>query len=193
MREHNLSQDDAKKRLQEAEPYINRGITDIGAIDKMISAQREGRDPNQAIRTVASEAKIQATTNRTVNDQSKISAVAQIIAKSTGDRADSPRVQQQAKQTMEAARPYIAKGEKDPEVLHRLVQLENNLKNAKAGANVRTPDKVIRMDKKIDKAMKDGLNKVEMKTNQSTSQGMKQIESVMNKELRNRKALESNN
>lgn len=190
---HDLSTEDAKKRLQEAEPYINRGITDIGAIDKMISAQREGRNPDQAIRAVAKETRTQANINKTVNDQSKINAVAQIIASSTGSRADSPKVQQQAKQTMEAARPYIAKGEKDPEVLHRLVQLENNLKNSKAGANVRTPDKVMRMDKKIDKAMKDGLNRVEMKTNQSTSQGMKQIESVMNKELRNRKALGSNN
>lgn len=190
---HDLSTEDAKKRLQEAEPYINRGITDIGAIDKMILAQREGRNPDQAIRAVAKETRTQANINKTVNDQSKINAVAQIIASSTGSRADSPKVQQQAKQTMEAARPYIAKGEKDPEVLHRLVQLENNLKNSKAGANVRTPDKVMRMDKKIDQAMKNGLNKVNMKTNQSTSQGMKQIESVMNKELRNRKSLGSNN
>lgn len=190
---HGLSTEGAKKRLQDAEPYVNRGITDVGAIDKFISAQKEGRTPYEAIKAVAKETKVQSNINQTVNDQSKINTVAQIIASSTGSRADSPKVQQQARQTMESARPYIAKGEKDPEVLHRLVELENRLKNANAGPNIRTPDKVMRMDKIIDKALKDGLNKVNLKTDQSNSQATKQLGSIMNKELRDRKNLGSNN
>ena len=89
---------------------------------------------------------------------------------------------------MQQARPYVESGKTDPQVLHRLVQLESNLKNHKIAAGSRTPQKVMQMDKIIDKAMKDGFKKIKLDVPQ-TSAGMKQIENAMNKELKDRIAI----
>ncbi len=183
-KEHNLDDKKAEARLKEAAPFVNKGITDVAMIDKMITVKEEGKTTNGAIMTVVK-------TENVINDQSKIQAIASIIAQketiSTGTtvKYDAPHIQQEAKVTMQQARPYIEAGKKDPEILQRLVQLENRLTSARAEKTMRTPERVISMDKIIAKAMKDGMKEIKLPKGQNAAD-MKKLEGVMNQELQQR-------
>lgn len=183
--EHNLTEKEAKARLEEGAPFINRGITNVAAVDKLISESKLGESADSTIRNAAKTIRSEEKVENVINDQSKVQAVAQIIASRTKESPKAEKVQQQAKDTMQQARPYIEAGQKDPEVLHRLVQLENRLKNSRAAKTTRTPDKVMRMDRIINKAMKDGLKEINI-TSDNSSSDMKKLEGVMNKELKQR-------
>ncbi len=177
---HGLSKEEAKARLQQAAPYINMGMTNVQKIDQMLGTQeRTGKTPAQAVMANLKSEKV-------INNQSNVNAVAQLIAKSSGGNASSPQIQEKAKQVMQQSRPYVEAGQKNPEVLHRLVQLEQSLKNGKMAPGLRTPDKVMRVDKYIDKAIKSGVKQIDLTSGKSVSAGVKQLENVMNKELRDR-------
>ncbi len=177
---HGLDKEEAKARLQQAAPYINMGMTNVQKIDQMLGTQeRTGKTPAQAVMANLKSEKV-------INNQSNVNAVAQLIAKSSGGNASSPQIQEKAKQVMQQSRPYVEAGQKNPEVLHRLVQLEQSLKNGKMAPGLRTPDKVMRVDKYIDKAIKSGVKQIDLTSGKSVSAGVKQLENVMNKELRDR-------
>lgn len=137
--------------------------------------------PDKAMRMVIKSESV-------INDQSKISTMAQIIAKESGRDASSPKVQQEARGRMEEARKYVEKGQKDPEVLSRLLNIEKELGKTKASKAARSPESVMKMDKVIQKAVKDGVGKINFGDKGSSSAAAKDIEKVLNNELNRRKS-----
>lgn len=168
----------AKEMLKEAEPYVNKGITDMATIDKLIAKENKGMTPTEAMRSYVK-------TEITSRNESKIDSVARLISERTGRDANSSSVKAEAKQTMQQAKPYIDAGRTNPELLDRFVRLENALKNAKVAAPSRTPEKVMAMDKVIENALKKGMKDIKV-TTPNSSLGMQQLEKIMNKELKGR-------
>lgn len=178
MREHGLTENEAKERLQEAAPYVNRGITDVAEIDRLISGNKGSGNS-----TVTSNARFE----NVINDKSKVEAMSQIIASRTGESASSPRVEKEAKATIQQAKPYIEAGEKDPAVLDRLVRLEDKLKRRNAQT---TPKQVMELNKSVEKAVKEGTKRIKLpdlpdnsKGTTSTDAGVKEMEKEIKKAL----------
>lgn len=168
----------AKEMLKEAEPYVNKGITDMATIDKLIAKENKGMTPTEAMRSYVK-------TEITSRNESKIDSVARLISERTGRDANSSSVKAEARQTMQQAKPYIDAGRTNPELLDRFVRLENTLKNARVAAPSRTPEKVMAMDKVIENALKKGMKDIKV-TTPNSSLGMQQLEKIMNKELKGR-------
>lgn len=174
----------AKEKLKEAAPFVNRGVTNVQVADRMAERASQSStpmSPDKAMRMVIKSESV-------INDQSKISTMAQIIAKESGRDAKSPQVQQEARGRMEEARKYVEKGQKDPEVLSRLLNIEKELGKTKASKAARSPESVMKMDKVVQKAVKDGVGKINFGDKGSSSAAAKDIEKVLNNELNRRKS-----
>ena len=179
--EHGLDDKNAKARLQEAEPYINRGITSIEMVDKLITTQQvTGKSPERVMVETA-------MMEREVNNQNSINAIANMIVKENPDRKlppTHPTVQAEAKNIMQESRPFIQAGYTDPQVLKGLHDLKQGLKDAKAPVEARTPENLLKMDKIIGQAVKGNLKEIgSIFENKSNSADIKAIQDVMQQQL----------
>ena len=181
-KEHDSARKKAQDMLKGAEPYINRGITDIKSVDALISRTRPGSDPNMVIKNYARG-------QNYVNNNNSIRSMQQVVARETGFRENSPQVISQAKGNVQAASKYIEAGVKNnAEVLNGLVRLENALKGNGLGAIGNNPQYVMKMDKIIQKAVKDNLEKIVLPKSDSSAE-IKRIEQAMNDDLAKRRSI----
>lgn len=178
---YGCSAKEAKERLQAGEPFVNKGITNVVAVDAMIDGLAKGQDPKQAIKSYIK-------TENVINNENNLQAIQQIVATKTGKEVDSAMVKEAARDIMQQARPYIEIGQDNPEVLQRLVQLESKLKQGGASKELRKPEKVLVMDKFINDAIKKNLKEVKISKDDNNI-GMKKLQTILNKELADRKGL----
>lgn len=179
----------AKEKLEKMGDYVARGITDVS---KIVQLQSMASNPDTAIKTYAkTTAKVNNFVNNTNNVQSMRNIVADRMNLSQQQRRD-PRIVQQVKQEVnqvfKEGEKYITSGAaRDTATLDRLVQLERKIDSAvtlKPTSGTSKTEYVVRADKLIEKALKDGLKTIKIPQGNANNRA---FQTALNEELNRRR------
>lgn len=173
---------EAKSILEKGEPYIKKGITDVGTIDRLLQRQKEsGGTPEMAIKAEIASQNAAVRVENFNNNTSQVQATVNAMAKITGTKESQDVVKQKVE-------PYVANGVNNPEILARLSQLEGKIAQ---NANTKmSPKAVINADKMIETALKKGMKEIKVgniSTSKTNSQAMDNLMKELNAELSNRR------
>lgn len=179
----------AKAELEKMGDYVARGITDVS---KIVQLQSMASNPDTAIKTYA---KTTAKVNNFVNNNNNFNSMKNIVA----DRMNIPQQQrsdpriiqqinQEVNQVFKEGEKYITSGTaRDTHTLDRLVQLERKIDSAvtlKPTSGTSKTEYVVRADKLVEKALKDGLKNIKIPGGNANNQAFQR---VLNDELNRRR------
>lgn len=179
-----------------AEPYLNRGITDVNAIMSLIETQkRTGASPEVIIKNAGPQIMANSRVETFVNNEANINAVhsAQVEVRG-GDPTSVPSQRDRARIADEVA-PYVANGVSDPQVLARLTEIESSMK--REGTKASNAQEVMKLDKLIEKALpayqKDADKVIEKLDKKIGELGKgEEVKNVVKGELRRRAGITNN-
>ena len=179
-------EEQAEEKLKAMEPYVYKGIKDVHQIKAL---EDRGQIPRDAVKNAGKEnIAVKHFMKRGNNDKKMVSMVLPKIPE--GQRNNPQVIKQYVKQELEMGKQYIAsKYAKDPETLNRLMELERKIDQKvelRGDSNTHKTDYVARIDKAIDKAVKDGVKNIKL-PNSNKNVAVKKLETVMNDELKNRR------
>ena len=196
------AQEQAKEKLEKMKPYVAAGITDMGKLASLVKLQETGLSPKQAMQSYVKINKEATKVENFVKNENNIQSMRNIVA----DRMNIPQerrsdptviqqINQQVKQDIREGSKYISSGAaKDPETLSRLVQLERKIDqqvNLKGTSSVSKAQYVVKADKLIDKAIKDGIKNIKL-PKVDGSAGAKELQKILNNELKERRGSTDN-
>ena len=189
----------AQEKLQQAAPYIELGVRDVGAL-KNLSEMGNKKRPDKDVIAYKKQLKEEATYKQFIqnNIQQMETIVADELGKlpefRSGDSVVVQQVHQQVTKNFEDGRKYITSGEaKDSETLNRLVKLERKIDskvNMGSSMNHTKTDYVVSADKIIQKAIKNNLKNIKLPVNKKDSANInktKALEGAMNEVLKERR------
>lgn len=177
------AKEDAKSFLKSGEPYLKYGIDNVEGVASLIQKQKENHTtPEQTIRD-----NIRPITNEINVKQQAFAPIQQAVAKETGQAVNSSVVLNQTQSIVNQSTPYIQNGNSNPEVLLRLVKLENDLRNGSLGQIASNSRQVMDIDKVIQKALKDNVSKVKLPESKN-NQNVKVLNDFINNAIQKEKS-----
>lgn len=191
----------AQEKLQQAAPYIELGVRDVGAL-KHLSEMGNKKRPDKDVIAYKKQLKEEATYKQFIQNNNNIQQMETIVADKlgklpefrSGDSVVVQQVHQQVTKNFEDGRKYITSGEaKDSETLNRLVELERKIDskvNMGSSMNYTKTDYVVSADKIIQKAIKNNLKNIKLPVNKKDSANInktKALEGAMNEVLKERR------
>lgn len=166
--------DQAKEKLKGMGEYVARGIKDIDIIAQL---QAKGLQPDAAMKEFASTDMngIKGTNrwNEFVQNKTYMQQMKVMVADDMGipkeQRMDiniNQKVEQQVKQVLEENRRYITQGAAyNPDTLKRIIDLQRTTEKhmPTTMSNKEKQDFIMKFDKAINKAIKEGVSKMDIK------------------------------
>lgn len=190
-------EDQAKEILEKMMPYASAGVTDV---DQIMKLQTKGNDVESAmkqnlrdnIQEKAATARVQKF--NTTNNIQVMRTIAADKMNIPQERRSDPKViqqiTQQVNQDIKEGAKYITSGAaKDPETLHRLMELEKKIDKRIDTTGISGASKVQSVsnaDKIVEKALQKKLKEIKV-AGADKNAGAKELQNVLNGELEKRR------
>ena len=194
-------EDQAKEKLKEMMPYASVGITDVG---KIMQLQSKGYDRDSSMKqyvrdNIRNNIQERAATTRVqkFNTTNNIQVMRTIAANKMNippERRSEPKIiqqiTQQVNQDIKEGAKYITSGAaKDPETLHRLMDLEKKLDkriDSTGTSGAIKVQAVSNADKIVEKALQKKMKEIKV-TGADKNTGLKELQKILNDALEERR------